>query len=154
MVVRNCARLRFISADAGAFALCVTAVAGTIGAIAKAIHNTTQNTQIAGLQAFDVAVGNRVGTLKADVDNLDNRIERFGKRASSGTATAIALSGGAFLPDKQFNVTANMGVYGGAVAGALQIGAMVSPNAAVADVAKGFNKNGKVGARAGVTLGF
>ena len=117
--------------------------------------NTTQNTQIAGLQAFDVAVGNRVGTLESDVDNLDNRIDRFGKRLSSGTATAIALSGGAFLPDKQFNVTANMGVYGGAVAGALQVGAMVSPNAAVnAGVAKGFNKNGKIGARAGVTLGF
>jgi len=71
-----------------------------------------------------VAVGNRVGTLDA------------------------------FLPDEQFNVTANMGVYAGAVAGALQVGAMVSPNAAVnAGVAKGFNKNGKVGARAAVTFG-
>jgi hypothetical protein len=41
-----------------------------------------------------------------------------------------------------------MGTYRGAYAGAIQIGAMVSPNPAFnAGIAKGFNKGGKVGAR-------
>jgi hypothetical protein len=52
-------------------------------------------------------------------------------------------------------MTGNLGTYGGAVAGALQIGAMVSESAAVnAGVAKGFNRDGKVGARVGFTFGW
>jgi hypothetical protein len=65
------------------------------------------------------------------------------------------MSGNAFLPDKQFNLTGNVGYYEGAVAGAIQVGAMVSPNAAFnAGVATNFNKEGGVGARAGFTLGW
>ena len=38
---------------------------------------------------------------------------------------------------------------------ALQVGALVSPNVTLnAGVAKGLNKNGKVGARAGFTVGW
>ena len=37
----------------------------------------------------------------------------------------------------------------------IKVGAMVSPNVALnAGVAKGLNKNGKVGARAGFTVGW
>jgi hypothetical protein len=60
-----------------------------------------------------------------------------------------------FLPGKTFNLTGNVGAYRGAVAAALQFGAMVSENAAVnAGIAKGFNKNGKTGLRAGFTFGW
>jgi hypothetical protein len=65
------------------------------------------------------------------------------------------MSGNAFLPDKQFNLTGNVGYYEGAVAGAIQVGAMVSPNTAFnAGVATNFNKEGGVGARAGFTFGW
>ena len=66
-----------------------------------------------------------------------------------------ALVGGSLLPGKKFNLTANVGTYGGAYAGALQVGAMVSESVATnAGVAKGFNRDGKTAARAGFTLGF
>ena len=89
------------------------------------------------------------------VADLEGRIDRVDRRASAGTATAIALSGNSFLPGKSFNLTGNLGTYRGAHAGALQIGAMVSESAAInAGVAKGFNKGGKVGARVGFTIGW
>ena len=76
-------------------------------------------------------------------------------RAAAGTAAAVALSGGMFLPGKSFNLTGNVGAYRGAVAGALQIGALVSDMVAVnAGLANGFNKGGKTALRAGFTLGF
>jgi len=76
-------------------------------------------------------------------------------RAAAGTAAAVALSGGMFLPGKSFNLTGNVGAYRGAVAGALQIGALVSDMVAVnAGLAHGFNKGGKTALRAGFTLGF
>lgn len=116
---------------------------------------TTTNNNVLALQAADTAFDGRIDSLETITSNLDDRIDRFDNRAASGTAVAIALSGGAFLPDKRVNITANVGTYRGAVAGAFQVGAMISPNAAVnAGVATGFNKNGKVGARAGVTFGF
>jgi len=87
--------------------------------------------------------------------DLGKRIDRVDRQASAGTASAIALSGNSFLPGKSFNLTGNVGTYRGAVAMALQVGAMVSPNVALnAGVAKGLNKNGKVGARAGFTVGW
>ena len=67
----------------------------------------------------------------------------------------MALSGAMFLPGKSFNLTANMGAYRGAVAGALQFGALVSEAVAVnAGVAHGFNKGGKTALRAGFSFGW
>ena len=89
------------------------------------------------------------------IDTFSNRIDDANDRSASGAAVAIALGGNAFLPDKQFNVTGNLGTYRGAWAGALQIGAMISSNAAInAGIGAGFNKKGKVGARAGFTWGW
>ena len=62
-------------------------------------------------------------------------------------------------------VETNQGIYGWgesglswrelAVAGAIQMGAMVSDSVAVnAGVAKGFNKDGKLGGRVGFTFGW
>ena len=117
--------------------------------------NTAIATETSQRIAADNLLDGRVDTLEATAIDFDNRLDQIGRSASSGTAVAIALSGAAFLPDKQFNLTANVGTYRGAYAGSLQIGAMISPNAAFnAGIATGFNRNGKVGARAGVTFGF
>ncbi len=96
---------------------------------------------LSGLEAMDEILAGRIG----DVDD----------RSRSGTAVAIAMGGAAFLPDKRFNLTGNVGTYRGAWAGAMNFGAMVGSNAAInAGVGAGFNKKGKVGARVGFTLGF
>jgi hypothetical protein len=60
-----------------------------------------------------------------------------------------------FLPGKTFNLTGNVGAYRGAVAGAMQIGALVGDSVAInAGVAHGFNKGGKTALRAGFTVGW
>ena len=53
-------------------------------------------------------------------------IRNVKKAADAGNAVAIALSGAMFLPDKKFDLTANVGTYAGAFAGAVQIAARVS----------------------------
>ena len=111
--------------------------------------------ETASRTAADTALGVRVGAVEAVTANLDDRFNRAGERADAGTATAVALSGAMFLPGKSFNLTANVGAYRGAVAAALQFGALVSDNAAVnAGFAKGFSKGGKAAVRAGFTLGW
>ena len=105
--------------------------------------------------AADTALDGRVDALEAITANLDERFDDAADRADAGTATAIALSGAMFLPGKSFNLTANVGAYRGAVAAALQFGALVSDNAAInAGFAKGFSKGGKAAVRAGFTLGW
>ena len=124
----------------------ITALNTTVG---------THTTQIAALQAMDTALDTRIDALEALSLDFTGDLDRIDERASAGTATAIAMSGGAFLPDKTFNLTGNVGAYRGAVAGALQVGALVSENMAVnAGVAYGFNKGGKTGIRAGFTIGW
>jgi autotransporter adhesin len=113
----------------------------------------------AGVAATDaVNVGqlnNAVSLIGDQIVDLGDRIDRVDKKASGGTAVAIALGGNAFLPNKQFNLTGNVGVYRSEVAAALQVGAMIGQNAAInAGVATGFNHNGKIGARAGFTIGW
>ena len=117
--------------------------------------NSALTSESAARQAADLALDGRVDTLELVALDFGDDLRRVDRRASAGTATAIALGGNAFLPDKKFNLTGNMGLYRGAYAGAIQVGAMISPNAAVnAGVAKGFNRGGKVGARVGFTFGW
>jgi autotransporter adhesin len=117
--------------------------------------NTTQATQITALQTATAGFDTRIDALEAVAFEFDEDLDRLDDRASSGTATAIALSGMTFLPGKTFNLTANVGTYRGAHAGAMQIGAMISENVAVnAGIAHGFNKRGSTGARAGFTVGW
>lgn len=117
--------------------------------------NTTQATQITALQVADAAFDSRIDTLEALAIDFDDDLDRVDDRASAGTAAAVALSGAMFLPGKSFNLTGNVGAYRGAVAGAVQFGALVSDNVAVnAGVAHGFNKGGKTALRAGFTVGW
>lgn len=115
----------------------------------------THTTQISALEAMDVAFESRLDALDAVALDLDERIDVIDDRASAGTAAAVALSGAMFLPGKSFNLTGNVGAYRGAVAGALQLGALVNDGVAVnAGVAHGFNKRGKTAVRAGFTIGW
>ena len=126
----------------------------------------TTNTNVTTLQsnlaseattraAADTALDTRVDALEVIANGLDDRFDDVEDHADAGTATAVALSGAMFLPGKSFNLTGNVGAYRGAVAGALQIGALVSEAVAVnAGVAHGFNKGGKTALRAGFTFGW
>jgi hypothetical protein len=117
--------------------------------------NTTQATQITALQAADVALGNRVTTLEDLAVDFADDLDNIDDRASSGTSTAIAMGGAMFLPDKAVNLTGNVGYYRGSWAGALNLGALVGDGAAFnAGIGKGINRNGKIGARAGFTVGW
>ena len=96
-----------------------------------------------------------IGTLNTQVTHLGDAIERLDSSGRAGTATAIALSGNAFLPDQKFNLTGNVATYRGAYAAALQVGALLTPHVAVnAGVSTGLNKNGKAAGRVGFTLGW
>ena len=103
----------------------------------------------------DNALDTRVDALEAVTANLDERFDDVAHRSDAGTATAVALSGAMFMPGKTFNLTGNVGTYRGAVAGALQLGVVVSDMVALnAGVAKGLNKHGKTAARVGFTVGW
>jgi len=113
------------------------------------------NQAVAANTAAIASLDGRVDLLEGLTVDLGKRVDRVDRRSSAGTATAIALSGNSFLPGKSFNLTGNVGTYRGAVAMALQLGALVGENVALnAGVAKSLNKSGKLGARAGFTVGW
>lgn len=121
--------------------------------------NTTAITNVqADLAATNDALADaegRLDALEAVTANLDERFDDVENRSDAGTATAVALSGAMFLPGKSFNLTGNIGAYRGAVAGAIQFGALVSESVAVnAGVAQGLNKGGKTALRAGFSFGW
>ena len=116
--------------------------------------------------AADVSLGNQLtnetsarmaaeSNLATRLDAIDGRLDRDDRRADAGTAVAVAMGGGAFLPDMHFNLTANVATYNGAHAGAVQFGALVSPHVAVnVGIATAFNRGGHTAARTGVTFGW
>lgn len=102
--------------------------------------------------AFQTTVN---GQITALTNTLTTLVHKFNKRLEGGIAVATALSGGAFLPDKKINITGNIGAYRGEVAGALQIGALISENVALnAGVATGFSSGAGTAFRGGFTFGF
>ncbi|HYC94165.1 MAG TPA: hypothetical protein VEB39_00530 [Sphingomicrobium sp.] len=142
-----------ITADVTALETTTATHATQIAAIQTV--NATQATQITALQAADAELNTRITSLEALALEFEQGLDDVDDRASAGTAAAVALSGAMFLPGKSFNLTGNVGAYRGAVAGALQFGALVSDNAAInAGVAHGFNKGGKTAVRAGFTFGW
>jgi len=126
----------------------------TIGSLAPGVLGTDA-VNVNQLNAATVGLAGDIDDLEAFDLILADRIDRTDDRARAGTAVAIAMGGAMFLPDKTFNITGNVGTYRRAWAGALNVGALVSDSLALnAGVGKGFNKNGKVGARAGFTFGW
>ena len=128
----------------------ITANTASINAFAGATA-----AEAAARMAADTALSQRIDTLDDRLDVFETRLDRFDDRIASSAAVATAMGGAAFLPDMNFNLTANVATYDGAQAGSLQLGALLSPNVAVnAGVATGFNKGGKTAGRVGVTLGW
>lgn len=126
----------------------------TIGSLAPGVLGT----DAVNVNQLNAAAAGLAGDI-ADLQDFDlvlaDRIDRTDDRARAGTAVAIAMGGALFLPDKKVNITGNVGTYRRAWAGALNVGALVGDSFALnAGVGKGFNKNGKVGARAGFTFGW
>jgi hypothetical protein len=120
--------------------------AGT--AATDAVNVGQLNTAIAGVNAS-------IGTLNTSLNNLSSLVETNRRAANAGIATAVALSGGTFLPGKTFNLTANVGVYDGEVAIAAQLGYLVSDSIALnAGVATGVEGHGDTAFRGGITFGF
>ncbi|MEQ1510697.1 MAG: YadA C-terminal domain-containing protein, partial [Sphingopyxis sp.] len=116
---------------------------------------TSLQTEITQRMAADLALGNRVTALENRFAEIDFQLDRLESRITSSTAIAVAMGGNAFLPDRRFNLTANVATYSGAHAGSIQLGVLLTPNVAVnAGVATGFNRRGSTAARAGVTFGW
>jgi len=132
----------------------------TIGGVAAGAVSATSTDAVNGSQLYATnqaisAIDTPVDALELMAVDIDHDLRRLDRKVDGSTAVAIAMSGNAFLPNKTFNLTGNVGTYEGAWAGALQSGAMVSPNVAVnGGIAKNFNKEGGVGARAGFTFGW
>lgn len=105
--------------------------------------------------AEDTQMGTRISTLETRLDGYDAKIKGFDNKIDGATSVAIAMGGTTFLPDMKFNLSTNVGHYGGEQAGSVSFGALVTPNVAInGGIAKGFTKKGKTGARAGVTFGW
>ncbi len=104
--------------------------------------------QLTTTNANVTALGGRVTTLESLVSN--NRLH-----ADRGIATAVALSGGAFLPNKKINLTVNVGGYESQAAVAAQVGILVSENIAInAGVSTSLKSDGGTAYRGGITFGF
>jgi hypothetical protein len=108
---------------------------------------------VADTDAVNVGqLNSAIASLSSDVIGVARALK---KRAEAGTAVAVALSGGMFLPNHKFNLTANVGTYKGETAIAGQIGFLVNDNVALnAGVATSFHGYGGTAARGGITFGF
>ena len=90
---------------------------------------------------------------------MDTRVTNLGNelrdKIASSTATAIAMGGSTILPDTNFTLSGNVGMYEGASAVALNAAGRVSEKVYItAAVGGGLNKGGKLGGRVGVVFGF
>ena len=134
-----------------------TALATGIAANSASIETVRGVTaaETAARMAADSALAAQLDSFGTRLEAVEGRLDRLDDRIAGSTAVATAMSGNAFLPDMNFNLTANVATYDGAQAGSLQLGALVSRHVALnAGVATGFNKGGKTAGRVGVTLGW
>lgn len=102
--------------------------------------------------AADTALGTRITNETNDRIAADNLLR---DQIASSTATAIALGGAVILPDTNFTLSGSVGFYQGAQAIAINGAARISPNTYVTGAfGGGLNKDGKIGGRVGVVIGF
>ncbi len=141
----------FVAAPpAGGVAL--NAGGGRITNVANGIA-ATDAVNLGQFNAFTTATNASIAAFGSTLNNglANNRLS-----ADAGTAVAVAMSGGFFLPNKKFNITANIGHYRDQTAISGQIGALVTENVAlnagVATSIGGFGSGTAV--RGGVTFGF
>jgi hypothetical protein len=115
----------------------------------RAAADTALGARITAENSARVAADNALG---ARITDLDNTLR---DKIASSTATAIAMGGSTILPDTNFTLSGNVGMYEGASAVALNAAGRVSEKVYVtAAVGGGLNKGGKLGGRVGVVFGF
>jgi len=131
----------------------ITMVGGEEGGDRK-IHNLAAGTATG--DAVNVGqLNTAIAGVTTSINSLATLVEANRKRSDAGIATAVALSGGMFLPGKKINITANVGAFRDEVAIAGQIGILVSDNVALnAGVSTSFHSYGGTSVRGGVTFGF
>ena len=115
----------------------------------------TANTDAVNVGQLNSAVATLTGNFNTFTASVNANLLRYRKLAQAGTAVAVAMSGGTFLPDKKVNLTVNFGHFEGESAMSGQLGFLVSPNVALnAGVATSFTKGGGTAFRVGGTFGF
>lgn len=142
-----------INANVGgaAGAAAINAGGGRITNVAAA----TANTDAVNLGQMNTAIGVVSANLATQVTALNGSINNAIRRADAGTAVAVAMGGGYFLPGKKVALNVNYGNYRGESAIAGNIGFLVSDNFALnAGVATGFNDFGGTAFRVGGSVGF
>jgi hypothetical protein len=142
-----------INANVGgaAGAAAINAGGGRITNVAAA----TANTDAVNLGQMNTAIGVVSAQLATQVTALNGSINNAIRRADAGTAVAVAMGGGYFLPGKKVALNVNYGNYRGESAVAGNIGFLVSDNFALnAGVATGFNDFGGTAFRVGGSVGF
>jgi hypothetical protein len=140
-----------VAAEATIRAAADTALTTRIAAeeTARAAADTALGARITAENSARVAADNALG---ARITDLDNTLR---DKIASSTATAIAMGGSTILPDTNFTLSGNVGMYEGASAVALNAAGRVSEKVYVtAAVGGGLNKGGKLGGRVGVVFGF
>ncbi|MEO6227532.1 MAG: YadA-like family protein [Thermomonas sp.] len=101
------------------------------------------------------ATNANVTALSGTVSSLSSLVSNNRLHADRGIATAVALSGGMFLPNKKFNLTVNVGGYESQAAVAAQLGFLISENIAInAGVSTSLKSDGGTAYRGGITFGF
>ncbi|HMT43075.1 MAG TPA: YadA-like family protein [Chakrabartia sp.] len=115
----------------------------------------TAATDAVNLGQLNSAVATLTGSYNTFTATVNANLLRYRKLAQAGTAVAVAMSGGTFLPDKKVNLTVNFGHFEGESAVSGQLGFLVSPNFALnAGVATSFTSGGGTAVRVGGTFGF
>jgi hypothetical protein len=115
----------------------------------------TASTDAVNLGQLNAAVATLTGSYNTFAASVNANLLRYRKLAQAGTAVAVAMSGGTFLPDKKINLTVNFGHFEGESAMSGQLGFLVSPNFALnAGVATSFTSGGGTAVRVGGTFGF
>ena len=104
--------------------------------------------QFSALSAKVDGLGTRVDNLSVSMNELDNVL-------SGGIAASMALGSAIAVPDKAFSLSLNVATYGGEQGFAGTMTGRLSDSVYVsAGVAGNSGGRGRVGAQAGVALGF
>jgi hypothetical protein len=137
--------------NAGAVNATTVAVTGTSTSNGLTVGTPKLSTDATNKAYVDAAISG----VNTSVNTLASLVEANRKRSDAGIATAVALSGGMFLPGKKVNVTANIGAFRDEVAIAGQLGILVSDSVAInAGISTSFHSYGGTSLRGGFTFGF
>jgi YadA-like membrane anchor domain/Coiled stalk of trimeric autotransporter adhesin len=119
------------------------------------VSNGTAATDAVNLGQLNTAVAGVNTALASAVATLNGTINNVQREADAGTAVAVAMGGGYFLPGKKIALNVNYGNYRGESAIAGNIGFLVTDNFALnAGVATGLNSFGGTAFRVGGSVGF